>query len=315
MARNSVTQQRRPPLRMVAAFEAVARLGQRGAAAAELNVTVGAINKQLRALEQWLGVPLFKEDWRIVTEMTPAGRRLAVAVTSGMETIQNGVSEITALRPPARDLHILVPASLSLNWLMPLLPRLEQDVPSLRIRLQPTHTGEDWLGLPHDAAIRRDGYLPDGYARTPLFQESLTAFAAPSLVQGRQGCPIEAMPLIESRTRLGDLDRWLAAAGVTRIGITRRQCAHFYTAYEAAISGAGVVVAPTILAAADAAAGRLLALDHQIAIPGACHVLLTPGRNDYEAHLLRFSHWLREQVADFEFSSRTGLRHLEAVPR
>ena len=48
---------------MLACFEALARLGSRGTAAAELNITEGAIAKQFRALEQWLQTPLFDERW------------------------------------------------------------------------------------------------------------------------------------------------------------------------------------------------------------------------------------------------------------
>ncbi|CAH2602928.1 LysR family transcriptional regulator [Rhodovastum atsumiense] len=287
-----------PPLRMIAAFEAVARLGNRAAAAAELNVTTGAITKQLRALEQWLGVRLFEGEWRAITPMTPAGRRLAVAVTAGMETIQNGIGEIMVTHLPARELRVLVPASLSVNWLLPLLPQLERDTPGLRLRVQPTHTGDDWLAMPHDAAIRRDGFVPEGYGRELLFQERLTAYVAPSLLaEGFRERALEAAPMVESRTRLGDLDRWLAAAGVGRIGVKRQEFAHFYTAYEAAIAGGGLVVAPTILAAADVAAGRLVAVDAAVTIAGAQHALLTRAHaGEIDHHVAVLAAWLRRQV-------------------
>jgi len=61
---------------MLACFEALARLGSRETAAAELNVTEGAVAKQLRSLEQWLGTPLFESGGR-EPAMTVAGRRLA----------------------------------------------------------------------------------------------------------------------------------------------------------------------------------------------------------------------------------------------
>jgi DNA-binding transcriptional LysR family regulator len=204
---------RMPPLRMIAAFEAVARLGSRADAAVELNVTPGAVSKQLRALEQWLGVALFNGDLRNGSAMTAEGRRLAMAVTAGMETIQNSVSELAVMQGPPTELRILVPASLSVNWLLPCLPRLEQEAPALRVRIHATHTGDDWVDLPHDAAIRRDGFVPEGYRREMLFQEWLAAYVGQGLrTSGDLEQDIQALPLIESRTRVGDLDRWLAAA-------------------------------------------------------------------------------------------------------
>ena len=78
---------------MLACFEAMARLGSRQTAAAELNVTEGAVAKQLRGLEQWLNTPLFESGGR-ESAMTAAGRRLAQAVTAAMETIYPAYARI-----------------------------------------------------------------------------------------------------------------------------------------------------------------------------------------------------------------------------
>jgi len=158
---------------MLACFEAMARLGSRQTAAAELNVTEGAVAKQLRALEQWLNTPLFESGGR-ESAMTAAGRRLAQAMTAAMETIQLGLDEIER-RPVDKELRILVPATLSMHWLVPRLPQIEQVDLGFRLRVHTTHTGEDWFSLPHDAAIRRDGFLPPGYRQELPFQEELVS--------------------------------------------------------------------------------------------------------------------------------------------
>lgn len=285
--------ERLPPLRMLVAFEALARLGNRGAAAAELNVTLGAIGKQLRALEQWLGTPLFEEDPRD-PPMTAAGRRLAQAVTAGMETIQIGIDEIAGPGAPV-ELRLLVPSSLAMRWLLPYLPRLEQALPGLGLRTQTTHTGEDWLLMPHDAVIRRDGFVPPGYRSEALFREQLGAFAAPRLLErhGTDALPAD-LPLLESATRLGELDRWLAAAGVTRLGVARQAFGHFYTAYEAALAGDGVLVAPLLVAAGDVAAGRLRAVRPEIVVRGAQVAILHREHDPLAPSLRRLAGWLRE---------------------
>ena len=281
---------------MLACFEAMARLGSRPAAAGELNVTEGAVAKQLRALEQWLSTPLFETAGREAA-MTPAGRRLAQAVTAAMETIQLGLDEIARQPADQKELRILVPAALSMHWLVPRLPQIEHADLGFRLRVHTTHTGEDWLALPHDAAIRRDGFLPPGYRQELLFQEELAAYATPALIRGVDGETLKHIPLLESRTRPGELDRWLAACGVGTTNGMRQRFGHFYTAYEAALAGEGVLVASTVLAADDVRNGRLAMLEPGIRIRGARHMLLWRKADKAEAALMALADWLRTQMA------------------
>jgi LysR family glycine cleavage system transcriptional activator len=280
---------------MLACFEALARLGSRQAAAAELKVTEGAVAKQLRALEQWLNTPLFESGGR-GPAMTVAGRRLAQAMTAAMETIQVGLDELGQRPVDHKELSILVPATLSMRWLVPRLPRIEQADPGFRLRVHTTHTGEDWLSLPHDAAIRRDGFLPPGYRQELLFQEELAAYAHPTLLVRIANENMEDMPLLESRTRPGELDRWLAACRVRNTNGTRQSFAHFYTAYEAALAGEGLLIAPTVLAAEDVRNGRLAALKPDIKLQGARHMLLWRKADETATTLMAVAVWLRREM-------------------
>ena len=283
----------RPSLRMIEAFEAVARLGSRSAAAAELNVTAGAISKQLRALEQWLGFRLFMEDERDIT-LNAAGRSLAQSVTAGMAQISDGLAALRPREAERSQLSVLAPASFAMKWIVPRLHRLERVAPLLQVTLRQTNTHDDWLTLPHHVAIRRDGFVPTGYEAQPLLRETLTAFVAPTLGEG--ATTPDQMPLLESRTRSGDLDRWLDAADVVRVGQPRRRFAHFYIAYEAALAGEGLVVAPILLALADVAAGRLAAPWNVITIPGAAYNVLLPGTAAMRARAAPFLDWLHAEI-------------------
>jgi LysR family glycine cleavage system transcriptional activator len=283
----------RPSLRMIEAFEAVARLGSRSAAAAELNVTAGAISKQLRALEQWLGLRLFAQDERDAS-LNAAGRSLAQSVTAGMAQIGDGLSALRPRDAGRSQLSVLAPATFAMKWIVPRLHRLERVAPLLQVTLRQTNTHDDWFTLPHHVAIRRDGFVPPGYEAQPLLRESLTAFVAPALVSGATAP--DQMPLLESRTRSGDLDRWLEAAAVQRIGQPRRRFAHFYIAYEAALAGEGLVVAPSLLALADVAAGRLAAPWNSVTIPGAAYSVLLPATVAMRARAAPFLDWLHAEV-------------------
>ncbi len=282
---------------MLACFEALARLGSRGTAAAELNITEGAIAKQLRALEQWLQTPLFASGGR-EPEMTAFGRRLAQAMTAAMETIQLGLEEVAHRHADRKELRILVPAALSIYWLVPRLPRLEQAEPGFCLRVHTVHTGEDWLSLPHDAAIRRDGFLPPGYRQDILFQEELVAYVSPAWLD-RIGDHESTtnISLLESRTRPGELDRWLAAWDASNASGTRRSFAHFYTAYEAALAGEGLLIVPTLLAADDVQRGRLVAFKPGVRLQGARHMLLWRKADEASQALVALAAWLRQETA------------------
>lgn len=287
---------RRPPLRMLACFEALARLGSRQTAAAELNVTEGAVAKQLRALEQWLNTPLFESGGR-ESAMTAAGRRLAQAMTTAMETIQRGLDEVEQRPVDQRELRILVPATLAMHWLVPRLPRIEQADPGFRLRVHTTHTGEDWLSLPHDVAIRRDGFVPPDYRQELLFQEELAAYVSPMLLVRLGDCKnMKDMPLLESRTRPGDLDRWLAACDVQEANGTRHLFTHFYTAYEAALAGEGLLIAPTVLGAEDVRKGRLAALRPEVRLQGVRYMLLWRKADEAATTLMALAAWLRQEM-------------------
>jgi LysR family glycine cleavage system transcriptional activator len=62
-----------PPLNAIKAFEAAGRLENFSKAAAELNVTPGAVSRQIKNLEQHLGVDLFARVGNEV-QITAAGR-------------------------------------------------------------------------------------------------------------------------------------------------------------------------------------------------------------------------------------------------
>jgi DNA-binding transcriptional LysR family regulator len=278
---------------MLACFEAMARLGSRQTAAAELNITEGAIAKQLRALEQWLNTPLFESGRG--SAMTAAGRRLAQAMTAAMETIQLGLDEVERRPIDRRELRILVPAALSTHWLVPRLPQIEQADLGFRLRVHTTHTGEDWLSLPHDMAIRRDGFVPPGYRQDLLFQEELAAYANPMLIRGAGREILKDVPLLESRTRPGELDRWLAACGVRETNGTRQSFGHFYTAYEAVLVGDGILIASTLLAAEDVRKGRLAVLEPGTRIQGVRHTLLWRQADEAAVPLMALAAWLKQQ--------------------
>lgn len=244
------------------AFEAVARHGSKVQAARELNVTPAAISKQLRQLEEWIGAVLLDEK-----SLTRQGRTLAQSLSSGLDIISAGVA---VLRPShaGSELALLAPATLALRWLMPHLPGLGADT-AARLLMRPTHTGEDWLSIPHDIVLRRDSWVPQGYRAEALGVERLTIAVAPGLA---------------------------GPAGEAPSDLIRR-----VPQLRAALAGKGWVLAPVLALAADQARGHLVMPFPEMTIEGPRLALLSRAKRSEQENTAPVRAWL---CAEFAASSK-----------
>ena len=122
-----------PPLNALRAFEAAARLQSVSRAAEELHVTHGAISRQIRVLEEQLGLGLFDKDGRGV-KLTAAGLRLRDATSEAFERLRSTCAELQ--RQTAEAPFVLgCPGSLLARWFIPRLDRLNRELPELRLQL------------------------------------------------------------------------------------------------------------------------------------------------------------------------------------
>jgi len=213
---------RLPSLNALRAFEAAARLHSVGGAAAELHVTHGAVSRQIRLLEEELGLALLQREGRGIRP-TAAGERLRDAAGGAFAQLQDAVAE---LRRPARPSALVLgcPGSILARWMIPRLQALQRDLPALTLHLS-AHEGEfgpDLDGL--DAALLLgQAPWPDGWQVHVLAQERIGPVLSPAAL--RYGTGFE----------------------------------HLYYLLEAALAGIGVAIAPQPLVADDLASGRLLA--------------------------------------------------------
>lgn len=128
-----------PSLNALRAFEAAARLHSISLAAEELHVTHGAVSRQVRLLEDDLGVALFGKDGRGV-KLTDSGVRLRDACGDAFERLRGVCAELR--RQTAEAPFVLgVPGSLLARWFIPRLDQLNRALPDLRLQLS-TSEGE-----------------------------------------------------------------------------------------------------------------------------------------------------------------------------
>src|SRR6188768_3853689 len=122
-----------PPLSSLRAFEAAARLMSFRKAAEELSVTPAAISHQLKTLEDYLGVRLFRRANRRV-ELTAPARAALPYLHEGFKSLAEGVER---LRRAEQNNLLTVSAapSFAAKWLMPRLHTFVTRYPQIDVRL------------------------------------------------------------------------------------------------------------------------------------------------------------------------------------
>ncbi len=122
-----------PPLNAVKAFEAAGRNGSLSHAAAELGVTHGAISRQIKILEQWLGARLLVKSGRGIS-LTVQGREFLLDTIRILDELALA-SDRLAGSQRREILRINASQTFALRWLIPRLPRFTAAHPQIEIRL------------------------------------------------------------------------------------------------------------------------------------------------------------------------------------
>lgn len=289
-----------PPLNALRAFEAAARLQSVSQAAEQLHVTHGAVSRQIRALEEHLGVPLFVKDGRGL-KLTDAGLRLRDVSSEAFERVRAVCSELQQGQAEA-PFVLACPGSLLARWFIPRLDRLNRELPELRLQLSasegeldPRRAGVDatlWFAEPpwpadmqvFELAVERIG--PVLSPRYGHFAELHEAPAAALLGEA----------LLHTSSRPQAWPNWAASNGLdTRALKLGQGFEHLYYLLEAAAAGLGVAIAPQQLVADDLAAGRLVAPWGFVATPARLALWVTARRLDKRAQCL--AEWLRGELS------------------
>ncbi len=141
-----------PPLNAIKAFEATARNLSFSKAAIELNVTAGAISQQVKALENILGVTLFKRQNRLIL-LTEEGQACLPHISMGLDKISEGISALYQYENK-RPLTITLTPTFASGWLIPRLSKFKKKHPEIDIRIDATNEVVDLINDDIDIAIR-----------------------------------------------------------------------------------------------------------------------------------------------------------------
>ncbi|WP_170378085.1 LysR substrate-binding domain-containing protein [Ruegeria atlantica] len=251
-------------LRALQAFDETATHSSLTKAAGVLNVTHGAISRQIKLLELHLGVTLFHRRPNGV-ELTKAGKRLHQSTRGAFSALQLGVMEVKRLHH-RQSITVSLSTSLALKWLVPLLSSFQQEHPGIALLLDTNDAFADFDTSEVDVALRFGEPGWDGLYHEQIRQEELVVVAAPSLVENTQlpmrATDITDLPLLHDAFNIG-WESWAAQVGLNADQINSQSIKYVDSAVllEAAIDGQGVALARHLLAARDLEFGRLIRLD------------------------------------------------------
>lgn len=250
---------RLPPLNALRVFETAARLESFSAAAAQLNVTHGAISRQIAQLEEWLGVALFQRHGRRV-QLSDAGRQYLPVLQTAFDNIATATEKLTSNR--SRLLRINVTPTLAMHWLLPRLTRFQRRHPGVELRLATSDAAINNQHADFDIAIRRGNDHWHGFvSHTFLTEHELPALSPALLARQplRDAADLAGHTLLHSETRPVAWERWLAAAGQPALQAAGHQhFDHYYLALQAAIDGLGVTLGPLPVIEELLASGKLV---------------------------------------------------------
>jgi LysR family glycine cleavage system transcriptional activator len=311
--------ERLPPLNTLKVFEAAARHLSLKHAAQELNVTPAAISHQVKALEDYLGVRLFRRLNRAL-ELTPAARAALPKLREGFDSLAQAVA---TMRPQADSGQVTVSAapSFATRWLMHRLHRFFAAHPEVDVRVSARlrrvkqgakdsaaerATIENWLEESDVAILYGHGDY-QGFRFDKLFGLTVAPICSPQLMHGDH--PLLRPQDLVHHTLLHDdtgvlydgtafWDAWLKAACVEGVDTSRgSHFSHAVLALEAANDALGVVATFPALAAAELAVGRLI-MPFELQVPlSSAYYLVCNETVLMRPAVVAFRDWLLAEAA------------------
>ena len=289
---------RLPPLNLFRTFECAARHGSFRTAAAELCVTPSAVSQQIRQLEDYLGVRLFRRLTRRV-ELTRDGMRLATSVREAIAMLSAACENVVSDDAPTM-ICVNAASALASRWLVSRLKGFMEAHHNIRVMLQAASDEIDFRRQDVDIAIRWGSCGWNGAMAERLIDDVISPVCSPEF-RDRNGLtdPGRLHGLTQLHTvGIGNTwSDWLAAAGVS--GIAFQDVLYFSDAslmLEAAAQGQGICLATTLLVQADLRSGRLVRPFRTELAPAEGYHLLVDARHGERPAIAAFRAWIREEA-------------------
>jgi len=285
------------PLNALKAFEASARHLSFTRAARELNVTQGAVSRQVKLLEQQLDVILFHRLHRQL-KLTDQGHMLLSPLTEALDIMADAIEKLIR---QTKDLSLKVHPTFAIRWLIPRLHKFQMRYPEIQVRFTTSNTNVDFKRENFDLGITYNGSQRPGVTRKKILTERLTPVCAPKLMQGasplKRHKDLKHHLLLHNSPDQREWRAWASQAGVKGLSFERSQIFEIDdAALQAATAGLGVALGDLLLIREDLEASRLVAPFEYIEVKTGNYYLAWPENNAAKAGITEFKEWLVKEI-------------------
>ena len=294
-----------PSLQALACFDAAARHESYTRAAQELALTQGAVSRQITALEEFLGMDLFRRT-RHGVALTERGAAYAKQVAPRLQGLEQDTLDAMSTQGQGSAVHLAAVPTFATRWLIPRLPLLAAQHPDITIHIE-TRTRPFMFGeTPFDAALYAG--TPEqvrnwaGTKATLLMAEEVVPVCSPKLMGNLPELTpeaIAALPLLQQSTRSEGWRQWFEAQGVDApLALAGPRYELFSMTAAAATHGMGVALVPRLLVDTELARGELVIACNRPLRGERGYYIVTPERLDKpteQVALTTFVVWLASQ--------------------
>lgn len=268
MSEPATTSERIPALQSLRALEASVRLRSLTRAAEELGVTPSAITQHVRAVETWVGTPLFRRTGRHIIP-TDAAEAAMSSLREGFDRIVEGAQLLKGAERKGRVISISTTPAFAAKWLLPRLDRFRAQNPQIEVWVSSDMKLIDFSTADIDLAIRYGPGGYDGLIAEQILAEAVTPMAAPDLAaELAVTAPADLLQarLLHDTSSDGDPScpswrNWFRSRGVDDLRtLDGPRYSDASLVIDEAIAGKGVALVKRSLADRDIQSGRLTPL-------------------------------------------------------
>ncbi len=286
------------PLNALRAFETAARHLNFTHAAMELNVTQGAVSRQIKLLEDQINTLLFHRRHRKLS-LTDQGQALFLTMNQAFDEIADSLN---SLGDQTQELSLKIHPTFAIRWLVPRLHKFQMRYPEIQIRFTTSNMNADLKRENFDIAVTYRGEDIHGVSRIKILDEKLTPVCSPTLQQSahplRKPDDLVHHLLLHNSPDQREWKLWAIQTHVSGLLFEKGQVFEIDdAALQAATAGLGVALGDRLLVKEDLISGRLIEPFTYVKINTGAYYLSWLDKNMDKPGLIEFKEWLIKEIS------------------